>query len=190
MNRDEILAYLKASLKPKRVQHSLGVEKSAAELARRYGADPDKAALAGLVHDCAKSMDRGLMAQYACETGFPMEGITSAGVGILHAPAGAVLARRAFGIEDDEVLSAVMWHTVPRADMSLLDKIVSLADIIEPNRDFRGVERVREAAKISLDEGFRLSLARVMAYVLEEGLYVHPLTLQVYNELTLARERL
>ena len=190
MNRAEILAYLKANLKPGRVQHSLGVEKTAAELARRYGADPEKAALAGLVHDCAKSMDCDLMARYAAETGFPMEGVSGAGASILHAPAGAVLARRVLGVEDEQVLSAVMWHTVPSAHMSVLDKVVSLADIIEPNRDFCGVERIREAAMVSLDEGFRLSLARVMAHVLERGLYVHPLALQVYNELTLAGEHL
>lgn len=184
MNRDEIIAYLKANLKPKRVQHCLGVEKAAAELAARYGADPNKAALAGLVHDCAKSMDVALMMEYARQAGFPMEGITMAGAGILHAPAGAVVAQRVLGINDQGVLSAVCWHTVPCLHMSTLDKVVSLADIIEPNRDFSGVERIRAAAKKSLDEAFRLSLARVMAHVLDEGLYLHPQTLQVYNALT------
>lgn len=186
MNRAEIINFLKSHLKPRRVEHCLGVEKAARELALRYGADPEKAALAGLVHDCAKSMDPVLMAQYAREEGFPMDGMNGAGAGILHAPAGAVLAHRALGICDREVLSAVCWHTVPRPDMSLLDKIVSLADIIEPNRDFGGVENIRQAAKRNLDEAFRLSLARVMCHVLEEGLFLHPQTLQVYNELTLS----
>jgi len=188
MNREQILTYLKASLKPKRVEHSLGVEKSARELALRFRCDAEKAALAGLVHDCAKSLEMGKMIEYAKRAGFPMDGATGAGSGILHAPAGAVLAHEILGIEDREVLSAVCWHTVPRTNMSTLDKVVSLADIIEPNRDFDGVERIRSAAKNDLDEAFRLSLARVMRHVLDEGLFLHPLTLQVYNELTLSLE--
>jgi predicted HD superfamily hydrolase involved in NAD metabolism len=128
------------------------------------------------------------MARYAAEAGFPTDGLSGVGAGILHAPAGAIVAMRDLGIEDREVLSAICWHTVPRLDMSRLDRVVSLADIIEPNRDFDGVERIRAAAKKDLDEAFRLSLARVMQYVLCEGLYLHPQTLEVYNKLTLARQ--
>jgi predicted HD superfamily hydrolase involved in NAD metabolism len=186
MNRDEIIAFLKENLKPKRLKHSLGVEKCARELAQRFGCDPEKAALAGLLHDCAKNLELGKMMEYAKRVGFPMDGASGAGAGILHAPAGAVVAREALGITDREVLSAICWHTVPRPDMSTLDKVVSLADIIEPGRDFEGVQRIRAAAKHDLDEAFRLSLARVMRYVLDEGLFLHPQTLQVYNEMTLA----
>lgn len=186
MNRDEIIAFLTDHLKPKRLKHSLGVEKCARELALRYGCDAVKAALAGLVHDCAKSLEPGKMMEYAKLAGFPMDGASGAGAGILHAPAGAVVAHESLGIADREVLSAVCWHTVPRPDMSALDKIVSLADIIEPGRDFEGVQRIRAAAKFDLDEAYRLALARVMRHVLDEGLFLHPQTLQVYNEMTLA----
>jgi predicted HD superfamily hydrolase involved in NAD metabolism len=190
MSREGILAYLKASLKPRRVEHSLGVEKTARELALRYGCNADKAALAGLAHDCGKSLPQDVMASYAAEAGFPAEGLGGAGAGILHAPAGAIVAMKELGIEDSDVLSAICWHTVPRPDMSMLDKIVSLADIIEPNRDFDGVERIRAEAKRDLDEAFRLSMARVMRHVLDDGLFLHPQTLQVYNELTLAKQAL
>lgn len=185
MDRDGIIAYLKANLKPRRLQHSLGAEKAAAELARRFGCDEGKAALAGLVHDCAKHMQAGEMEACARRAGFPMDGLRGAGPGILHAPAGAVVAREVLGIEDRDVLSAVCWHTVPRPDMSTLDKVVSLADIIEQNRDFNGVNRIRALAEKDLDGAFRLSLARVMCHVLEQGLYLHPQTLEVYNALTL-----
>lgn len=188
MNRDEMLAYLRAHLKPKRIEHCLGVEKTARELALRYGCDAEKAALAGLVHDCAKNLDPVSMAQYAREAGYPMDGSCGAGAGILHAPAGAVVAMKHLGITDREVLSAVCWHTVPRLDMSLLDKVVSLADIIEPGRNFDGVDKIRQAAQTSLDEAFRLSLARVMRHILDEGLFLHPQTLAVYNELTLTKQ--
>lgn len=185
MNREEIIRWLGANLKPRRVEHSLGVEKTARELAQRFGADPEKAALAGLVHDCAKNLEQGIMMEYAREAGFPMDSLCGAGAGILHAPAGAIVAMKELGITDREVLSAVCWHTVPRLDMSVLDKVVSLADIIEPNRDFNGVEKIRAAAKKGLDEAFRLSLARVMSHVLDGGYFLHPMTLQVYNALTL-----
>jgi predicted HD superfamily hydrolase involved in NAD metabolism len=187
MSRDEIIVWLKAHLKTKRFEHCLGVESTARELALRFGCDAEKAALAGLVHDCAKSLELDKMMEYARQAGFPMDGMHGAGAGILHAPAGAILAMQQLGIADREVLAAVCWHTVPRPDMTTLDKVVSLADIIEPGRDFDGVERIRAAAKKDLDEAFRLSLARVMRHVLDEGLFLHPLTLQVYNELTLAK---
>lgn len=190
MSREEIVAYLKTNLKPKRVEHSLGVECAARELAVQFGCDAEKAALAGLAHDCAKSMELDKMMEYARQAGFPMDGMCGAGAGILHAPAGAVVAMNRLGITDREVLSAICWHTVPRPDMTTLDKVVSLADIIEPGRDFDGVEKIRVAARKDLDEAFRLSLARVMRHVLDEGLFLHPQTLQVYNELTLAREAL
>lgn len=188
MNREETVSWLKANLKPRRFEHSLGVEGTARELARRFGCDGEKAALAGLVHDCAKSLELDKMIRYAMRAGFPTDGTSGAGAGILHAPAGAVVALEELGISDREVLSAVCWHTVPRLDMSKLDKVVSLADIIEPGRDFEGVEKIRAAARKDLDEAFRLSLARVMRHVLDEGLFLHPLTLQVYNDLTLVKQ--
>lgn len=186
MIRDQILQYLKANLKSKRVEHSLGVEQAARELALRFGCDAEKAALAGLAHDCAKNLPVDVMMRYAMEAGYPAQGMEGLSAGILHAPAGAIVAMNEFGITDREVLSAICWHTVPRKDMSRLDRVVSLADIIEPGRDFDGVERIRSAAKKNLDEAFRLSLARVMRHVLDEGYFLHPQTLEVYNDLTIA----
>lgn len=185
MSRDEILKFLKANLRPKRVAHCLGVEKAARELARRFGCDEERAALAGLAHDCAKGLDAERMAAYAAEAGFPMDEISRHSPQILHAPAGATLARRALGIEDPEVLGAICWHTVPKEGMSMLEKVVSVADLIEENRDYDGVEAVRRTARTDLDEAFRLSLARSIVHVAAEGLLLHPATVRVYNDLCL-----
>lgn len=185
MNRDQILKFLKDNLKPKRVAHSLGVEKAARELARRFGCDEERAALAGLAHDCAKGMQAAQMAAYAAEAGFPMDEIAGHSPQILHAPAGATLARRALGIADEEVLGAILWHTVPKPGMSLLEKIVSVADMTEENRDYDGVEVIRRAARSDLDEAFRLSLGRSIIHVVSGNLVLHPATVQVYNELCL-----
>ena len=185
MNREEIIAFLKENVRPKRVKHSLGTEKAARELAERFGCDPAKAALAGLAHDCAKGLAPELMQRYAEEAGFAVDELCRCSPQILHAPAGATLARMKLGITDQEVLSAICWHTVPRLRMATLEKVVSVADLIEETRDFEGVEAIRMAAKTDLDKAFRLSLARVIIHVLENGLPVHPDTITVYNELTL-----
>ena len=185
MNRDDILNFLTDNLKPKRVAHSLGVEKAARELARRYGCDEEQAALAGLTHDCAKGMGAVQMAAYAADAGFPMDEIARHSPQILHAPAGAMLARRALGIADEAVLGAIFWHTVPKPGMSTLEKIVSVADMTEENRDYDGVESVRRAARTDLEAAFRLSLGRSILHVVSNNLVLHPATVQVYNELCL-----
>ena len=185
MDRAEILRFLKDNLKPRRVAHSLGVEKAARELARRFGCDEERAAMAGLAHDCAKGMSGEPLCVYAAEAGFPMDEISRHSPQILHAPAGATLARRALGISDPEVLGAICWHAVPRDGMTALEKVVSVADLIEENRDYDGVDAVRTAACRDLDEAFRLSLARSIVHVASEGLVLHPATVRVYNELCL-----
>ncbi|MDD4796792.1 MAG: bis(5'-nucleosyl)-tetraphosphatase (symmetrical) YqeK, partial [Eubacteriales bacterium] len=183
-NREQILAYLNEYLDAKRVKHSLGVEKTAAKLARRFGEDEGKAALAGLAHDCAKSRryTPQQMKELAAASRFYLtDDEIRQSPHILHAPAGETVARRVLGITDDAVLGAICWHTVPREDMSVLEKIVSLADMIEPNRRFAGVRSLREAAQRDLDEAFMLSLKHTMAHLLEHDLAVHPLTLRAYN---------
>ncbi len=188
MNRDDILAYYAEHLKPKRVRHCLGVEESAVALARHWGADPAKAALAGLLHDCGKSLPVEEMAQRAARAGFEVDRLCERSPGILHAPASADLARHDLGFDDEEVLSAIFWHTVPHQEMTLLETIVSVADAIEPNRDFAGVDELRGLAERDLTEAFRKSLALTMVYVLNGGWVLHPGSVAVYNELTLQRE--
>ena len=187
MTRDEQLRWLKANLKPKRVAHSLGVEATARKLAQRFGCDAEKAAVAGLLHDCAKSLPQELQAAYAREAGFDVDKLSLMSEGVLHAPAGAIVARLELGVTDQDVLSAIFWHNIPSRSMTALDICVSLGDLIEPNRDFDGVEELRRAAKTDLMEAFRLGLAQVMRFVLERGLPLHPQTLEVYNDLTLRR---
>lgn len=184
-NREQIMGYLTEYLDAKRLKHSLGVEKTAVKLAKRFGEDENKAALAGLVHDCAKSRryTPAEMKRLADTSRFHLtdEEIRQS-PHILHAPAGEGVAREVLGITDDDVLGAVCWHTVPCVHMSKLEKIISLADMIEPGRRFAGVRALREAAHRDLDEAFTLSLKRTMVHLLEHDLVVHPLTLSAYNE--------
>lgn len=192
-NRQEIIKYLYAHLPPRRVAHSIQVEKTARKLARRFGQDENKAALAGLTHDCAKSRSHSLedMIDMAKRSRFALDEQTIAdSPHLLHAPAGETVAREVLGITDDEVLGAICWHTVPRENMSPLEAIVNLADMIEPGRAYPGIRRIREAAKRDLDEAFMLSLARSTGYLMENGLVVHPYTLLEYNRLAAKRRKI
>lgn len=166
-NQEEIRAALQKLLSPKRYRHSLGVAQAAAELAERYGADRARAELAGLVHDCVKEQSLAAMQALVTEAGITTDTMMYNSRALLHGPAGAVYARREFGIEDEAVLAAVASHTVGRVGMTKLEKIVFLADYIEPSRDFPGVDALRALAREDLDRavlaGFRSTLQHLLA---------------------------
>ncbi|MDD3242157.1 MAG: bis(5'-nucleosyl)-tetraphosphatase (symmetrical) YqeK [Eubacteriales bacterium] len=184
-NREAYIKYLTQYLDEKRFRHSLGVEQTARELAERFGEDAGQAALAGLLHDCAKSRKYTpeQMRAFAARSRFQLsqEDIRLS-PHLLHAPAGETVARETLGIADDAVLGAICWHTVPSDHMSKLEKIVSLADMIEPNREFPGVKAIRQAAQRDLDEAFLLSMKRTILHLLEHNMVVHPYTLTAYNQ--------
>ena len=143
----EMAEKLKTQLKPSRYQHSLNVVETAIRLADTYGADVEKCRTAALLHDCAKSMNRDEMLTVIEENGIVLLDGESEVEQILHAPAGAALARTEYGITDKEVLSAIRKHTVGANNMSLVEAIVFTADFIEPGRrEFEGLDNVRELA--------------------------------------------
>ncbi len=152
MKYKKIYKAVKEKLSKKRWEHTKGVIQSAEELALRYGADVEKAMMAALLHDCCKEepnekLREILMAQCDAYSDAKFLDYPS----LLHGPAGALYAKLEFGITDEEILEAIRVHTVGKARMSLLDKIVFLADYIEPNRDFPGVEELRKEAKKDID---------------------------------------
>ncbi len=176
---DAISKRLKEELGQKRFIHTMGVVRMAAELAARYGADGTKAQLAALLHDCAKlSMER--QRELAAEYGMDMSSMQEQ---IAHGPIGAERARREFGIEDEEILSAIACHSTCRTGMGILDKIVYLADKIEYGRSYEGVERIRSEAKVSLDGAVIACIEHGLGYLTERGERVHPDTLLALEEL-------
>lgn len=156
-----------AMLKPNRVAHVIGVEAEAVKLANFWGEDPEDAAEAGILHDITKKL--GLDDQLIlCEKyGIINDKAETENVKLLHAKTGAALARDMFGISD-RVYEAIRWHTTGKPDMNLLEKIVYMADYIEPNRDFEGVEKLRELSYENLDEaltlGLEMSLEDIRSY--------------------------
>lgn len=155
-------------LKPSRVAHVLGCRDTAAALARHWGANETDAARAGLLHDITKALDGPLQLTLCDEYGILLSKFSQENPKTLHALTGSVVAEQIFG-ENEAVVQAIRYHTTGRPDMSLLEKILYIADYMEPNRDFPGVEALREAAFRSLDEAMRMGLEMTIDHVHGQG---------------------
>lgn len=176
-------------LHEERWQHTLGVVETAERLARLYGEDVEKARIAALLHDCAKELPKNHLLKSIEELGIVMDEIEVANEALWHAPAGAALARSEFGIQDEEILSAIRYHTIGRANMSGLEKIVYIADMIEPHRQFPGVEQIRELVESDLDKGCLAAFDASISYIIKKGYLLHLGTCEARNSLLLKMER-
>ena len=163
-------------LKPKRMAHVLGTEQTAAELARRYGVDENKARVAALLHDCTKKLGIEQQLELCARYDIGMDAMEQETLKLQHSRTGAAIARHVFGVSDD-VYDAIRYHTTGRPDMTLLEKIIYIADYIEPNRRFDGVEEVRAATERSLDEGILLGLSMTVEEMRGYGTPIHHLTM-------------
>ena len=160
-------------LKPSRVKHVLGCRDTAVELAKRWGADVTDAARAGILHDVTKAIDGPLQLTLCAAYGKLLDDFSKRYPKTLHALTGSMVAKRIFG-ENEAVVSAIEFHTTGRADMTLLEKIIYVADYMEPNRDFPGVERLRELAFTDLDAALKLGLEMTLEHLGEQGVAVSP----------------
>ena len=191
MDFHRIVKDLEARLTKKRFRHTEGVAECAKNLALRYGADPDAAELAGWVHDCMKQEKLTAMQALVSENaailaGYPVDEYMLESGNLLHGPAGAVFAAKHYGITDAAILSAVVCHTTGKPGMSVLDKILFLADYIESLRDFPGVEDIRRAAGKNLDMACIIAYDNTIRHLAEEHEYLHPLTIEGRNDLILS----
>ncbi len=164
-------------------RHSLGVAETAAALAVRYRADRPRAYLAGLLHDYGKAYSREELCRKAELHGLHLDRITLAEKRLLHAPVGAVLLRTELGVTDSAVLAAVACHTTGRARATLLEKVLYLADLIEPGRDFDGVEKLREMALTGLEPALLTAVDQTIGSVIKRGMLLHPRSVQFRNSL-------
>ncbi len=160
-------------LDPHRVPHVLGCRDAAVELAKRYGADVTDAARAALLHDITKALSQPYQLTLCREYGSLPDDFTARNSKIIHAFTGALVAKRIFG-ESPQVVSAIRWHTTGRMNMTDLEKIIYVADYMEPTRDFPGVERLREAARESLNGAMKLGLEMTVAHLKERGSEISP----------------
>ena len=181
LREPEIIKILEGRLSPHRLQHSLEVARSAAELARIYGEDPELSYKTGLLHDYAKGIPAPELIAMAAAHDLIEDEIEKKVPDLLHAPVGAHLLRVDLGITDAAVLEAVKVHTMGSLSMSRLDKIIFLADMIEPGRDYPGQSRLDCLARRDLDQAMLFGLDATIRYCIEQERILHPRTITVRN---------
>lgn len=179
----EFLEEIKKHLQPERLYHSINVAEEAKKLALHYGADPEKAYTAGLLHDVMKNTPDDVLLNFFRENGIILTKTERVSRKTWHAIAGEAYCRLKLSVTDSEILSAIRWHTTARAGMTLLDKVIFIADFISADRDYDGVERMREKAYVSLESAMLEGLQFTLAELIENGWAVHEDSLAAYNEL-------
>lgn len=181
-SREQLLDIVSAQMPAKRWEHVKGVMETSVMLARRFGGDPVKADLAALLHDVAKFWPIEKQQTIMIENGLNPE-LLEHDKQLLHAEIGAFVAQRDYGVMDEEVLDAIRYHTSGRVGMTKLDKIVCLADYMEPGRSFPGVDRIRELAEHSLEEALMAGFDSTITFLVEKQKGIFPLTVLARNDL-------
>ena len=165
--KDRITEYIEQHLKAKRLKHTYSVAEEAVKLAKKYGEDPQKAEFAALCHDMVFGLPERL----------------AGNVNLSHGKVAAELLKRKYGVTDEDIINAVSFHTTGRAGMSTLEKIIFLADAIEPGRDYPSVEKLRKTAYTDLDRACMDSLAGSVEFVKSKCEYLDPDTVDALNYL-------
>jgi predicted HD superfamily hydrolase involved in NAD metabolism len=186
MDRNEALEIVKGQLTEHRYVHTVGVMETAVLLAKQYGADVKKAELAAIFHDYAKFRPKEEMKKIIIEKKMPLE-LLDYNSELWHAPVGAFLVEKEVGITDTEILDAIKFHTSGRVGMTTLEKVIYLADYIEPGRQFPGVEEVRELAKEDLDSALIKAVQNTILFLMKKNQPVFPDTFHTYNDLIVSR---
>lgn len=188
MELEEMQARLEKELPAKRFHHTVAVSQTAVELAKLYGVDEKKAAIAGMLHDSGRQIPKKDFIAKAAELGIQLDEVEKAQPILIHAKLGAYYAEHEFGVTDPDILSSIRYHTTGAAHMSPLAMVIYLADLIEPHRDFEGVDTLRQQVRQGLEFGMLKAYAHTMAYLLGQGQLIHPDCLAGYNELIMEQK--
>ena len=167
----------------KRLIHIQSVVSTAVSLAKNYGEDIEKVEKAAFLHDCAKYRDKNILLKKASDFGIILDVAMMHNEELIHAYLGAELARREYKIEDENILNAIRYHTTGRVNMSLLEKIIYIADYIEPLRTTPNVENVREVAYRNIDEAIVMAMDSTIRFLLEKKQLISPDTIEARNYL-------
>ena len=184
----KIKKYLKKHLTKERYHHTVGVAYTAMSMAMKYNPQPDnnefmiKAEIAGLLHDCAKCMDNDKKIRICNKNQISYSKIEAENPYLLHGKVGAYIARKEFDILDEDILNAITWHTTGRPDMSLLEKIIFVADYIEPSRrPIPELNLIRQLAFTDIDQAVIKILENTMKYLNEKGSPIDDMTQKTYD---------
>ncbi|MBC9706161.1 MAG: bis(5'-nucleosyl)-tetraphosphatase (symmetrical) YqeK [Enterococcus sp.] len=179
-SREILMQKIQMRMSERRFKHVLGVEEMAIALAEKYGCSPEKASIAALTHDYAKERPDDEFILVIKRDGYDTA-LLDYGNAIWHGVVGASFVERELGITDEEILHAIRVHTTGAAKMSLLDKIIYVADYIELGRVFPGVKEARELALIDLDEAVAFETKHTLAHLIEQEQQIYPKTIETYN---------
>ena len=172
-----------------RMYHSECVSECAAVLAEKYGADPEKARLAGLMHDVMKNADTNGHFEYIEKSGEKLTAVDYSNPKVWHQISGAAFLKESGIISDEEILGAVRWHTTGKAGMTLLEKIVYVADFISADRDYPDVGVVRKLADESLESAILYTSRYTVNKLASKNLPIHPATVECYNDMIINSEK-
>ncbi|MEE1076083.1 MAG: bis(5'-nucleosyl)-tetraphosphatase (symmetrical) YqeK [Acutalibacteraceae bacterium] len=189
MTFDEYKNIIKVKMGKKRYTHSINVAKAAQQLAIRYGGNIEKAMIAGILHDITKEMPFDQQLQIIESNGIILNNVQSFSPKTWHAISGSVVIEKEIGIADEDILNAVKYHTSGRANMSLLEKIIFVADFIGEERDYKGVDVMRSKAKKSLEEAMLYGVTFTIRDLAERQCAIDMNTLALYNELIINKNR-
>ena len=185
---EKIITLIRSKLNADRFNHSLNVADSAKELALRYGADADKAYTAGLLHDVMKNASPEEQLGVLSEAGIELMPVERENKKLWHAIAGAAYVKFVMGIDDRDIIRAVRYHTTGRAGMSLLERIVYLADYISADRNYNGVEDMRRLCRSDSDEAILYALTFGIPDLVSKGRVIHPDSIDLYNEVIIKKQ--
>ena len=189
MHENEALQIIKFRLSPRRYQHSLGVAETARQLAECHQIDSHKAYLSGILHDYAKGIPGPELLAIAEANHLLTDEVERLTPDLLHAPVGAYLLRKELDITDEELLAAIAKHTLGDSHMSPLEQVIFLADMIEPGRDYPGMERLSCLAFRDLQTAMVYAFDLTIRYCVEQGRLIHPRSVKVRNKFLLSLPR-
>ena len=182
MKYDNLLEQIKDRMPLKRFEHTKGVATTAIHLAEKYGEDQEKAEIAGILHDVVKYANYDWLKQMIISEHLdPL--LLSFHHELWHGPVGSVVAKNEFHFDDEDILQAIRFHTTGRAGMSNLEKIIYISDMIEPSRNFPGIDVLREKAEIDLGEAMISCVTHSITFLIEKKQPVFPDSFHCYNDL-------
>ena len=185
MNLDEYKKIIKSRMSDYRYTHSVNVSKEAVRLAKKYGADTEKAALAGILHDITKETPKEEQLQIMTDGGIILDNVQEKSSKLWHGISGSVYIRDVLKITDEDILNAVRYHTTGRANMSVLEKIIFIADFTSVERDYSGVKSMRKKAGTSLENAMLYGLQFTLKDLSKRAMIIHPDALACYNEIVM-----
>ncbi len=185
MNLDDYKKIIKSRMSDYRYTHSVNVSREAVRLAKKYGADTEKASLAGILHDITKETPKEEQLQIMTDGGIILDNVQKNSSKLWHGISGSVYIRDVLNITDEDILNAVRYHTTGRAGMSLLEKIIFIADFTSAERDYNGVKTMRKKADKALENAMLYGLQFTLKDLSKRAMIIHPDALACYNEIVI-----